>query len=108
MEIDEMAEIVAKWAASQPMVTRAYLYGSRVHGTLQDDSDLDIAIEIQPLPGDSSAFATWISEASALRRSLAPLLPMSADLEWYGGADATPTIERGLVAGSRLVYERAA
>lgn len=108
MGIEQLGEIVAKWAASQPRVIRAYLYGSRVRGSHREDSDLDVAIEIEPLPGDSSAFATWISEASDLRQSLAPLLPVPVDLEWYGSDHETPTIHHGITAGSLLVYERAA
>ena len=82
MEIEQLRALVAQWAASQPIVTRAHLYGSRVRGSHREDSDLDVAIEITPLPGDSSAFATWIAEASRLALSLAPLLPLPVDLEW--------------------------
>jgi predicted nucleotidyltransferase len=108
MKIEQLGDIVAQWAESQPSVTRAYIYGSRVRGSHREDSDLDVAIEIQPLPGDSSAFATWISEAFELCQSLASMLPVPVGLEWYGGKHGTPTIHRGLTAGSVVVYERAA
>jgi predicted nucleotidyltransferase len=108
VEIEQLRALVAQWAASQPIVTCAHIYGSRVRGSHREDSDLDVAIEIAPLPGDSSALATWISEASHLAGSLARLLPVPIDLEWYGGEFETPTVHRGLAAGSLVAYERAA
>ena len=106
MNLVELADLVARWASTQPIVSRAHLYGSRVHGTNGPNSDLDVAIEIIPLPGDISPLATWIAEGRGLAESLASLLPCALDLEWYGGATETPTIHRGLVAGSVLVYEQ--
>jgi predicted nucleotidyltransferase len=107
MGLVELGSIVEKWASSQPLVTRAILYGSRVKGTHRPDSDLDVAIELTPLPGDGSTLATWFGEESRLTASLAPLLPVPLDLEWYGDAELTPTIHRGLEAGSVVVFTRA-
>jgi len=84
------------------------LYGSRVSGTNSPESDLDVAVEIEALPGDSSPLATWIGEGSRLSASLAPLLPVPLHLEWYGGAQATPTVHSGIVAASLVVFARAA
>lgn len=35
---------IATWAASEPLIEAAYLFGSRVKGTHHVDSDLDVAV----------------------------------------------------------------
>ncbi len=53
-------------------------------------------------------FCTWRGEAKWLRESIAPILPLRIDLEWYGGPEQTPTVHAGLLCSSRVVYEAAA
>lgn len=36
--------VICAWAASEPLIEAAYLFGSRVKGTDRDDSDLDVAV----------------------------------------------------------------
>jgi predicted nucleotidyltransferase len=108
MEREEMTALVASWAASEPLVKKAYIFGSRVRGDHRNESDLDVAVELQPRPGDSGPVATWISETERLRSSLANRIPVTVDLQWYGGAEDTPTIHAGLLAGSIVVYHLAA
>lgn len=105
MTIEEMAAAVAKWASSQPLIRKAYLFGSRVRGTHQHDSDLDVAVEIFTLPGDSSEFTTWIGEAQRLKASIAGIAPVSIDLNWYGGEGETPRVHKGLEQSSLVVYD---
>jgi predicted nucleotidyltransferase len=104
MNIDDMAASVAEWASAQPLVRKAYLYGSRVRGTHRSDSDLDVAIEIVSLPGDSGPLATWIGESHRLEASVAGVVPVFVHLEWYGGEQATPRIHKALKRSSLLVY----
>jgi predicted nucleotidyltransferase len=59
MNIETMSAAVAKWASSEPLIRKAYLFGSRVRGAHKPDSDLDVAVEIFTLQGDSSPFTTW-------------------------------------------------
>lgn len=106
MELDHLSELITGWTEAQPLVRKAYVFGSRVKGTHSPNSDLDVAIELVPRPGDETVLATWICEARALRESLARVVPVPVDLEWYGGPDETPTIHTALLAGSRVVYER--
>jgi predicted nucleotidyltransferase len=98
--------IVASWAASQPLIIRAWIFGSRVRGTWRIDSDVDIAIEVRALPGDSDPLATFMFEADKLEHSIKARLPYEVDLEWYGGPVRTPTIHAGLQQSSVLVYQR--
>ena len=108
MDIDQMSIAVAKWAATEPLVRKAYLFGSRVRGTHSPDSDLGVAIELQALACGKTPSETWTSEAKWLRESIAPILPVHIDLEWYGGPEQTPTVHAGLSCSSRVVYEAAA
>lgn len=105
MDIENMAAAVAKWACTQPLIRKAYLFGSRVRGTNNPDSDLDIAVEVFTQSGDSDAFTTWIGEKERLKASIAGVVPVIVDLDWYGGADETPCIHAGLQAGSRVAYD---
>lgn len=105
MGIDKLSEMVVSWAASEPIVRKAYLFGSRVRGTNTCESDLDVAVELMPRQSDSGPLATWIAEQERLRSSISLWVPLVVDLQWYGGAAETPIIHAGLGAGSRVVYE---
>jgi predicted nucleotidyltransferase len=105
MDINEICNIVTAWAETQPLVLKLWLFGSRVRGTERPDSDIDIAVEIKTRMGDSSAWTTFMFEADCLKASIQALLPMTVQLEWYGGPTETPTIHAGLQASSMLVYE---
>lgn len=105
MEFVDMAAAVAKWAGTQPLVRKAYLFGSRVRRTHRPDSDLDVAVEIFTLPGDSSPFITWTGEAQRLKTSIAGVVPVAIDLEWYGDEVETPRIHAALEQSSVVVYD---
>lgn len=45
MDIEAMTTAVAKWASTQPLIRKAYLFGSKVRGTHKPDSDLDVAVD---------------------------------------------------------------
>ncbi|MFP4896711.1 nucleotidyltransferase family protein [Paraburkholderia sp. EG304] len=92
-------------AEAQPLVRKVLLFGSRVRGTERFDSDIDIAVEIQKLPGDSSEWTTFVCERDGLNAALQPLLPMPVQLEWHGGPIETPTVHAGLLESSILVYD---
>jgi len=104
MNIEEMAQAVSKWASTQPLVRKAYLFGSRVRGSHRSDSDLDVAIEIFALSGDSCSLATWMSESDRLEASIAGIVPVVVDLNWYGGEEETPVIHKGLAHSGLTVY----
>lgn len=106
MQDSDILGTVADWAASEPLVERAWVYGSRVRGGARPDSDLDVAIQLRSRSGDSSALATWMFEAEGLRERLQKLLQMPIHLEWFGNADITPTVSNGIRESGRLVYRR--
>jgi predicted nucleotidyltransferase len=105
MELASLRRIVAQWAACQPLVLRAWIFGSRARGTSRSDSDVDVAIEVRALRGDSGPLVTFIFEKDKLKRSLEAALLIDVDLQWYGGPTETPTTHAGLKRSSVLVYQ---
>ncbi|MBN3826033.1 nucleotidyltransferase domain-containing protein [Burkholderia sp. Ac-20384] len=87
------------------MIRKVWLFGSRVCGTERPDSDIDIAVEIERLAGDSCKWRVFVFERQRLNAAIEALLPMPVQLEWYGGPTETPTIEAGLRDNSILVYQ---
>jgi len=105
VDLGDLSQAVTRWAALEPLVTKAYIFGSRITGTHTSESDLDVAVELKPEPGDTTPFATWIHEAQRLRDSIAKAVPVKVDLQRYGGPTETPTIHAGLQSANRVVYE---
>lgn len=106
MEINKLKGIIAKWARSEPLVTKAYLYGSRTQGERLSSSDVDVAVELKMMPNDSSLFTTWMHEQQGLHDRLQNLLPCKLHLEWYGGKEDTPTIHKGIKNSGILIYKK--
>jgi uncharacterized protein len=110
MELPEVASVLSTWARGQPLVKRVYLFGSRVRGEHGPQSDIDIAVELDPVAfrgaDDSGGLATWMFEAPAWREELKQLIPLKVQLERYH-REQTPTIGKALAESSQLIYEKA-
>ncbi len=105
MDIEALKKVVAMWAESEPLVTKAYIFGSRARGDHRQHSDLDVAVEIDQQPGDENLLATWICEKRGLEERLSKLIPYSLQMEHLEGEE-TPTVLRGINESSILVYEK--
>ncbi len=103
MGIEELKAIIAQWAHDEPLVTKAYIFGSRVRNDFRDDSDLDVAVEIRTMPGDSNVLATWIGEHKSMEKRLAKLIPYKLQLENLDGEN-TPTVQNGVRESGIMVY----
>ena len=95
----------AAWAQAKPQVRRAWVYGSRLRGTQRDESDLDLALEMEPLETTDEPWGNWIAESDAWRQELSDLSQLKVQLEWYGGEE-TPRVLRFISCCSMLVFER--
>lgn len=95
-----------EWAKRRQFVRRVFIYGSRVQGTHTKDSDIDVAIEFDPVGNDMDCLTTWVCDAKKWRAELGPLLPWELHLEWHDPEGETPRITAGLDESSILVYER--
>lgn len=96
---------IKKWAASNPLIIRAWVFGSRVKGTNRKDSDLDVAIEHGVMKGDSNAFTTAIAEKDKWKKQLEAMISLTLDLQSYLPGK-TIRIESAISDASVLIYEK--
>ena len=101
----EIKEILCDWASGIPCITHIYIFGSRTRNDYGADSDLDIAVKLNPMEGDADGLTTWIGESDKWKKQLEERLPYKIDLQCHD-QDETPTIEEGLKKSSILVYRR--
>jgi predicted nucleotidyltransferase len=79
---------IAQWAASRDVVSRVWLFGSRVRGTrrngseLLPTSDLDVAVELT-IDDEDEALGYWMFEEEKWTKQLQARLPWPLDLQWY-------------------------
>ena len=106
-ELTHDIELLKTWAANNPVVERIWIFGSRVRGTHEVDSDLDVAVQHGISPGDSSLFTTSLCAPSEWQQHLQPSARLKLDLQSYI-PNETPTVEAGLRKSSKLIYERVA
>lgn len=95
-----------QWAIAHERIKRLWVYGSRLRGTQRGDSDLDVAIEIEPpLQDDENDVfdkvtrQRWQSDIQQLFGGVV------VQLQWYGG-ESTPRLLHFIACCSMLVYER--
>jgi len=107
MELTQIAEILAAWAVQKPLIKRVFVFGSRVRGDHDEQSDLDVAVELDQTEyrDESQGLATWICEKQGWTNELEVGIPHEVQLVRYAGED-TPVIAKALRASSLMVYEK--
>lgn len=105
-DLDTAQRVLRSWAESRSFVRRLWIYGSRAKGTHSSTSDLDVAIDFDPLH-DENCETTWVCEGQEWQDELQALLPWRLQLEWYDPGGSTPRIASGIADGGILIYERA-
>jgi predicted nucleotidyltransferase len=110
MEIEKVKSVLSAWAKPNPLIQRVFVFGSRVRSDHRPDSDLDVAIELDPKAceaiDETRGFATWATENRRWAKELQKLLPFQLQLEYYEG-EGSPTIQAGITRSSVLAYEKA-
>lgn len=106
-DLDTAQRVLRSWAQSRSFVRRLWIYGSRAKGTHSLASDLDVAIDFDPL-NDEDCETTWVCESQGWQDELQASLPWRLQLEWYDPGGSTPRIAGGISDGGILIYERAA
>lgn len=99
---------LSSWGARNLRIRRIVLFGSRVKGTHGQDSDLDIAVEIESGEDSNATLATWMRFFDEWNTELNSVLPFRVDLQWRDCFGTTRVIEQGILEASELVYERPA
>ena len=106
MAIDEKLfktiSLISTWSRNKVRIKRVWIYGSRLRGTQNHDSDLDIAIEIDLISTDEEAQMLWMDEKASWVSELQALSPYKIHLEMYG----TPKVSEFIACCSMLIYER--
>ena len=100
-------QVLHAWAVATPCVRKVSIFGSRAKGTPRSDSDLDVAVEIDPVGSDESAYVSWFHLKKSWHAELQRRLDVPLDLEWFDPTGSTPTIAKGLSEANVVVYERA-
>jgi predicted nucleotidyltransferase len=99
--------VLREWASATPCVRKVWIFGSRAKGTFQDGSDLDVAVQIDPVNPDETPYASWFHEKAEWHAQLQLRLRVKLDLEWFDPNGSTPTIAKALSEGGVVIYERA-
>jgi predicted nucleotidyltransferase len=71
-------EVLKEWASAHEPIKQVYLFGSRVKGGFQHDSDLDVGLVLDGSDPDT----TWIINARKWRASLESRIPINIDLHF--------------------------
>lgn len=102
ISLNEASILVSRWACEKPIIKRVYFFGSRVKQTQHDDSDLDVAIELDVLDGNA-ALGHFQMEEESWRRDLVNFIPWAIDIQLLHSV-TTPNVCKYLLDGYELVY----
>ena len=88
MLLPEIRAVVAGWAATEPLIRRVYLFGSRARGAERPDSDIDLALLTDPDPDARAATSdpftlangTWADWRERWEAGLQAVLPLPLHL----------------------------
>lgn len=104
--IDAIKRAVCTWAKSSPKVRRVWLFGSRAKNTHREDSDIDIAIELDStLLRGEDPFTHWMFESKPMLAALQPLLAGKIDFQLYQSG-GTPHVVSYVAENSVLLYDK--
>ena len=107
VSLGDIATILKFYSAERPSVLRTYIYGSRVSGTPRDDSDIDIAMELDPAfrPPLWDVLVDWDIEHGRFQQELQALISLQVHHTHFYTGMFTDYVESAARAGM-LVYER--
>ena len=95
------------WAQSNECIRQVWIFGSRARGEGRPDSDIDVAVEIDPVGRDEQAQTSWMELSPGWRMVLGQALSAPLHLEWAGEVgDNSPKITDYLRRSSVLIYRR--
>jgi predicted nucleotidyltransferase len=95
-------EQLAAWADSNPRIRRVWLFDSDAKRNAKSDTDLDIAIEMEPVPDSEETIAFWIAHAEEWQAELEKCFGSHVDLEWFDPDVDAPLGDKAILAYDRL------
>jgi predicted nucleotidyltransferase len=97
----KQTERLAAWAAANPRIRRVWLFGSDAKRNARADTDVDVAIEMEPVPDSEETIAYWIAHAEEWQAEVEKAVGSSVDLEWFD-----PDVDAPLGDKAILAYDR--
>jgi predicted nucleotidyltransferase len=112
MDIDQIIDILSWWAERKEEIEKLCVFGSRVKGNHEPDSDIDILVRIDETLikneiwndlSEKKLWHAWFKIAEIYRKELSALLPYKIDINVDLG-DNSPTLKIYIEESSILVY----
>ena len=104
---NDVQKTLSDWAEQNPKVRRVWVFGSRAQGTHRPDSDLDIALELEPVADSEETLVVWLANSERWRTQLQERISLPVDLEWFDPNGGTGDIRAALDQAKTLIYEAA-
>jgi predicted nucleotidyltransferase len=95
-------EKLAAWAAGIPRIRRVWLFGSDAKRNARENTDLDIAIEMEPVADSEETITVWIAHAEQWQNELESRIGTAVDLEWFDPDVDEPLSEKAILAYDRM------
>jgi Predicted nucleotidyltransferases len=102
----EAMKRLREWAQHRSYVRRLWVFGSRLKGIQRDDSDLDVAMEIDPLGNDETVDVAWVCHRQEWEADMTQLVSYEVQLHAYDIANRASPIVGYVGCCAALVYER--
>jgi predicted nucleotidyltransferase len=95
------------YAETRPAVLRIWLFGSRIHGKPTENSDLDIAIELDPKhrPPGYSYPENWPPENATFTNEIQPLISFPVHVSQLYSDCYEPDLRESIAKGW-LIFDR--
>jgi predicted nucleotidyltransferase len=74
---------VVSWAKENPRIRRVWLYSPGSPHQQESGCDVDIAIEMEPVPDSEETLAYWMAHAESWQMELQKKTGTTIELEWY-------------------------
>lgn len=101
----DWVDAISVWAASEPLIEAAYVFGSRVKGTHRADSDLDVAVIVAG-SDEGERLGNAICEKPRWIAGLQPRLPVKLHLQC--AMDDDEVVMPAVREHGRIIYEAGA
>lgn len=106
LEMNRLVEPVGQWAREKGCIKAVYVYGSRARGDHLHESDLVLAVEIEPMANDINPITTWCHMSDSWQDELQILLPYGVHLELFDAVEGGNAIKSGMDNSAVLIYWR--
>jgi predicted nucleotidyltransferase len=95
-------ETLASWAAAIPRIRRVWLFGGDAKRNQRANTDLDVAIEMEPVADSEETISVWIAHAEQWQNELESRIGAAVDLEWFDPDVDAPLSEKAILAYDRM------